>query len=108
MQAGADPATWPEYARAMYRICGAAKNTDFQKWCEQQEAGLKRGLNGGYFDLVKQLGAGVAPVGVAWKKALAADLPLVFHRPDKSHPNPTGTYLAACVIYATMLDENVG
>ncbi|MCY2986757.1 MAG: hypothetical protein NTY19_02700, partial [Planctomycetota bacterium] len=23
-----------------------------------------------------------------------------------SHPNPTGTYLAACVFYATLLDAN--
>jgi hypothetical protein len=38
--------------------------------------------------------------------ALAADPPFVLHRPDKSHPNPTGTYLAACVFHATLLDAN--
>jgi hypothetical protein len=63
-------------------------------------------LNGGYFDLAKQLGARVAPVGIAWKKALATDPPFVLHSPDKSHPNPTGTYLAACVFYATLLEVN--
>ena len=30
----------------------------------------------------------------------------VLHRPDKSHPNPTGTYLAACVFYATLFDKS--
>ena len=64
------------------------------------------GLNGAYLDIAKELGAGVAPVGIAWKMALAADPPFVLHRSDKSHPNPTGTYLAACVFYATLLDAN--
>ena len=106
MQEGADPATSPGYARAMYRISRAAKATDFESWCEQHKAGLEGGLNGAYFDIAEQLGAGVAPVGVAWKKALAADPPFVLHLPDKSHPNPTGSYLAACVFYAALLDEN--
>jgi hypothetical protein len=45
-------------------------------------------------------------VGIAWQMALAADPPFVLHSPDKSHPNPTGTYLAACVFYATRLDAS--
>ena len=106
MQEGADPAKSPEYAKAMYGISGVAKTTDFETWCQQQKAGLAGGLNGAYFDIAKELGAGVAPVGIAWKMALAADPPFVLHSPDKSHPNPTGTYLAACVFYATLLDAN--
>lgn len=106
MQEGADPAKSPEYAKAMYQISGVSKTTDFETWCQQQNAGLVSGLNGAYFDIAKELGAGVAPVGIAWKAALAADPPFVLHSPDKSHPNPTGTYLAACVFYATLLDAN--
>jgi hypothetical protein len=107
MQEGADPATSPEYARAMYRMSGAAKTTDFEAWCEQHKAALESGLNGAYFDIAEELDAEVAPVGVAWKMALGADPPFILHRPDKSHPNPTGTYLAACVFYATLLDESL-
>jgi hypothetical protein len=106
MQDGANPAENPEYAKAMYGISGAAKTIDFETWCQQQEVGLRGGLNGAYLDIAKELGAGVAPVGIAWKMALAADPAFVLHRPDKSHPNPTGTYLAACVFYATLLDAN--
>jgi hypothetical protein len=106
MQEGGDPATSPEYAKAVYPISGAAKTTEFDAWCQQQNAGLVGGLNGAYFDIAKELGATVAPVGVAWKMALAADPPFVLHRPDKSHPNPTGTYLAACVFYATLFDTS--
>jgi hypothetical protein len=106
MQEGADPATSPGCALAMYRISRAAKTTDFESWCEQHKAGLEGGLNGAYFDIAEQLGARVAPVGVAWKKALTANPPFFLHLPDKSHPNSTGTYLAACVFYATLLDKN--
>jgi len=106
MQEGAAAGTSPEYAKAMCQFSGAAKTTDFQTWCQQQEAGLEGGLNGAYFDIARELGADVAPVGVAWKMALVADPPIVLHRPDKSHPNPTGTYLAACVFYAILLDKS--
>jgi hypothetical protein len=106
MQEGADPATSPEYARAMYQISGVAKTTDFDAWCQRQNSGLVGGLNGAYFDIAEELGAKVAPVGVAWKNALATDPSFVLHRPDKSHPNPAGTYLAACVFYASLLDAN--
>jgi hypothetical protein len=56
--------------------------------------------------IARELGATVAPVGVAWKKALVADPKLVLHQADKSHPNPRGSYLAACVFYATLLDKS--
>jgi hypothetical protein len=106
MQEGADPAESPEYARAMYNISGAEKSTDYETWCQQQEVGLQGGLNGSYLDIANELAAEIAPVGIAWKKALAADPPFVLHRPDKSHPNPTGTYLAACVFYSTLLGKS--
>ena len=106
MQEGADPATSPEYAHAMHQISRAAKVVDFNTWCRQQKAGLQGGLNGAYFDVAKELEAKVAPVGVAWKMALAADPALVLHRTDESHPNLAGTYLAACVFYATLLDKS--
>ena len=106
MQEGADPAKSPVYAKAMYELNGVSKTTDLETWCQRQKAGLVGGLNGAYCDIAKELGAKVAPVGIAWKLALATDPAFVLHSPDKSHPNPTGTYLAACVFYATLLDAN--
>jgi len=106
MQEGSDPVESPEYAKMMFEISGAAKTTDFNSWCKQNEVGLRGGLNGSYCSLADKLEAKVAPVGIAWKKALMADPPFVLHRPDKSHPNPAGTYLAACVFYATLLDRS--
>ena len=51
------------------------------------------------------VGARVAPVGRAWERALR-DPTMTLHADDGSHPNPRGTYLAACVLYATLTDEN--
>ena len=50
-------------------------------------------------------GAAVAPVGRAWERALR-DPGVTLHDRDGSHPNPAGTYLAACVLYATLTGES--
>lgn len=54
----------------------------------------------------KELKSQIAPVGNAWEKALQADKSLVLHQPDKKHPHATGTYLAACVFYATIYGKS--
>lgn len=42
----------------------------------------------------------VAPVGEAWKAALASNPSLTLHSSDNSHPSYEGSYLAACVFYS--------
>jgi hypothetical protein len=106
MQDGADAAAAPGYAKAMYVLGGAPKGTSLEQWCREHRRGLAGGIDGAYYDLARELGARVAPVGIAWKRALAADPKLVLHQPDQSHPNPAGSYLAACVFYAALLDKS--
>lgn len=48
----------------------------------------------------------VAPVGEAWKAALASIPNLTLHSSDESHPSYDGSYLAACVFYAVLWNEN--
>ena len=67
---------------------------------------MQEGLNQAYFSLAKALQADVAPVGTAWQWALREDPALELYMRDGSHPSPDGTYLAACVFYATLLDKN--
>lgn len=50
------------------------------------------------------INARVAPVGRAWERALN-DPAQTLHSADGSHPNESGTYLAACVFYATLTDQ---
>ena len=51
----------------------------------------------------------VAPVGVAWQEVLyEKNYPLHYlHRSDWNHPSLRGTYLMACVIYATIFNEYI-
>lgn len=63
---------------------------------------MQEGLNRGYYQVAQELHATVAPVAVAWQRALTNDPRLTLHQADKSHPTVEGTYLAACILYATL------
>jgi hypothetical protein len=41
-------------------------------------------------------------VGLAWKEAFRRLPGIILHDKDGSHPAPLGTYLGACVFYATL------
>ncbi|MEX1343969.1 MAG: hypothetical protein AB1Z63_04785 [Candidatus Limnocylindrales bacterium] len=53
-----------------------------------------------------ELGATVAPVGLAMEIALAQRPDLAMLGVDRVHPSPAGTYLAAATIYATLFDRS--
>ncbi len=53
-----------------------------------------------HFKLGKELGAIVAPVGLAWQAARKQNARLALYHDDHSHPMPEGSYLAACTLYA--------
>src|SRR5262249_23928410 len=50
--------------------------------------------------LGKELGATVAPVGLAWQAVLEQNPGIRLYDDDLSHPRPAGSYLAACVLHA--------
>ena len=58
-----------------------------------------------YTELGKQLGAKVAPAGIAFARALLHRPELALYRPD-GHPTVEGTYLAACVLYQTIFEQS--
>lgn len=70
-------------------------------WARQNVPKMQNGLNSGYFSLARKRSVEVAPVGMAWAKSLENAPQLILHDADASHPNPTGSYLAACVFFAT-------
>ena len=55
-----------------------------------------------YLRLGEELHASVAPVGRAWLAARRALPRARLHRADGTHPSVAGTYLSACVLYATL------
>lgn len=77
-----------------------AKTVLYLTWTRQDSPEMQEKLTEAYVNLSKKIGARVSPVGEAWAHALKANPELVLYDEDKSHPTPTGTYLAACVFYS--------
>ncbi len=56
----------------------------------------------GYLKLGAELGARVAPAGLAWAEALRRKPALDLWADDGRHPGRSGSYLAACVLYEAL------
>jgi hypothetical protein len=69
-------------------------------------ADMQTAINGSYAGVGKTLRAGVAPVGEAWARSLANPALPDLWQADGSHPTVAGTYLAACVLFATIFDRS--
>ena len=83
-----------------------AKTVLFMTWARAHKPKMIEPLAKAYIEIGKELNVGVAPIGLAWQKALQKYSGLSLHDPDKSHPNQRGTYLAACVLYATLTEKS--
>jgi len=60
----------------------------------------------GYVGISQELAVHIAPVGEAWRVARRQQPTLDLWQADGSHPNEQGTYLAACVFYATIFHQS--
>lgn len=58
-----------------------------------------------YRTAAKAAGAALFPAGVAWQEALRRAPRLPLFGPDRFHPAPLGTYLAAAVVYTGLTGE---
>ncbi|MBW3621970.1 MAG: SGNH/GDSL hydrolase family protein [Armatimonadetes bacterium] len=75
-------------------------------WARRDAPERQAEITEAYRSIGEEIGALVAPVGIAWERALEEQPDLTLHDPDQSHPNPAGSYLAACVFYATLFGES--
>jgi hypothetical protein len=64
--------------------------------------GMQLALRSTYLFMANENDATVAPVGMAWRAARQQNPSLNLYTADESHPNINGSYLAACVFYATL------
>jgi len=69
-------------------------------------AAMQSAIDDGYLAIAGDQRAAVAPVGDAWATLIARGAPDAPWQDDGSHPTEAGTYLAACVFYATIFREN--
>ena len=83
-----------------------AKTLLYMTWALQNKPEDQAAISKAYLDLSTELKCPVAPVGNAWESALKVEKKPALHIADKKHPTATGTYLAACVIYATIYGRN--
>lgn len=54
-------------------------------------------------ELAKELGADVAPIGLAWERVRRERPDLDLFAKDRSHPSIVGSYLMSCVLFCTIL-----
>jgi len=66
--------------------------------------GMQKRVNRCYIEMGKNNRALIAPVGEVWR-IVREEKPRLNLYSDNSHPNVTGTYLAACVFYTTLFGE---
>jgi hypothetical protein len=67
---------------------------------------MQAAITEGYQQIGDELDVMIAPVGIAWEIGVNESPQLDLWSKDGSHPNMKGSYLAACVFYATIYDES--
>jgi hypothetical protein len=82
----------------------SARATLYQTWARKHTPQSQQAITDAYNNIGREIGALVVPVGEAWQKFLAEHDQPVLHDKDGSHPSLAGSYLAACVFLARMLD----
>jgi hypothetical protein len=83
-----------------------AKTVLYMTWARQHSPQSQQAIINAYESIGREIGAAVVPVGVAWQRFLRKHDEPVLHDMDQSHPTIAGSYLAACVFLASLLNEN--
>ena len=69
-------------------------------------AAMQAQIQASYVDIAEQVGAGVAPVGIAWQKAIEVQPDLDLWQLDGIYPTREGTYLSALVFYTLIFQQS--
>jgi hypothetical protein len=86
---------------AVARELGATP-TLYMTWAKKKWPDQAAVISAAYREVGDELTSPVAAVGDAWVVARKQRPDLDLYVSDGSHPSPAGSYLAACVIYATL------
>jgi len=74
-------------------------------WSGGDPEGMQALLHDGYAQAALDSGGTLAPVGQAWALSLSDSPSIVLHSGDGSHPQLTGSYLAAAVFFRVLAGE---
>jgi hypothetical protein len=83
-----------------------AKAILYMTWARQHAPESQQAITDAYTSIGQELGATVAPVGLAWQRFLSKHDHPVLHDRDRSHPTLAGSYLAACVFFAVLFNDS--
>lgn len=103
-----NPKLMHEYARlfdAEIKKAGA-KTVFYLTWAREDHPEKQAAITEAYTSIAGELGALLAPVGLAWQRALKEKPGLRLYHEDKLHPSPAGTYMAACVFYGVLYGKS--
>jgi hypothetical protein len=78
----------------------------FMSWAYADKPEMTQSLAEAYTEAGKQNNAHVIPAGLAFARSIASNPSLNLYVPDKRHPSLAGTYLAACVVLASVHGVN--
>ena len=78
----------------------------FSEWGRLNVNGETERIENVYQSIADPTGAEVSPVGEAWQRAQQQRPDVVFHASDGNHANPTGAFLTASVLYASVTGKN--
>jgi len=104
-----DPERMQKFGKRLAKMVAKrrAEPVWYMTWARQHQPERQDEITAQYEQAQRDNGGRLAPVGRAWQLVLADEPKLALHMPDKSHPNPQGSYLAACVLYVTMFGGDV-
>lgn len=77
----------------------------YMTWSRQANLAAQGHLTQAYARIASELGAALAPVGVAWERVRRERPELVLYAEDGQHPGPAGSYLSACVLFASIFHQ---
>jgi len=79
----------------------------FLTWAAKGAPEDQAALTYAYTRAAKETGSLLAPVGMAWEAVRREKLDVgLFSEGHGSHPSPSGSYLAACVLYAAVFHQS--
>ncbi|MEQ9723070.1 SGNH/GDSL hydrolase family protein [Yersinia alsatica] len=78
----------------------------FMTWANKDKQEQTDKLAKAYIDIASKTGGYVAPIGLAFSRAIKAHPEIDLYHSDGNHPSLAGTYLAAAVLFATIYDQS--
>lgn len=104
-----EPAKMHEFAALLAKLAKDRRAVAvwYMTWARKAEPEVQDRLTAEYTKAQQVNGGLLAPVGRAFQVARQDAEPPTLHADDGSHPSPAGSYLAACVLFATMCGGDV-